>query len=298
MSKLIEYFDRRAKENRVYILPTVLGMKLFIVNLIILSMGLVYANNYLIMFGFIFFCLFIVSMFYTHFNLYGLKLEDVMAGEGHAYAPISLRLKFLTPNGEEHPALNIKFYSASFTKLGDSFFIRNDGNSSEIKLYLDQRGKYIFERVEVSTLFPLNLFKALIYFDFNFEIIIYPELITNFKSGLSIPFLQGEVDAGIDIRDYRSGDQINRIAWKKSFENNLRTKVDNNQSNDAILFNINPESLLGIEEELKLITAAIKMCVEHDRPFGIKTKHEMIPIDKPSPLHVKKCLKFLAIYES
>jgi hypothetical protein len=237
-------------------------------------------------------------MFYTHLNLYGLKIEEVIVSDGHANEAINVGLKFRNIRSEEHPALFIKLYSKSSIIGGNIFCIDSNGLSSEILVYFPNRGRYLFDRIEISTLFPLKLFKAFIYFDFNIEVIVYPELVTGFKLGDIYSLTHSKEDLDVEIRNYRLGDQINRIAWKKSFENNLRTKIEVGQDDTAILFYVGFDDTKDVEEEIKLTATSIKACFDQNRSFGVKTKDQTISIDVPNLLHVKKCLNLLAVYES
>jgi len=298
MLKLIDYFATKAKTNRVFIIPTFLGIKLLIVNIILLSMGLIYANNYLILFTFIFFCLFIISMFYTHFNLYGIELSHIDFSDGFANDSHDVQFRFTTPTRQTYPAIFANFkVGQSLIKLGP-FTIDENGNTTVHKFKALKRGKFKITRYSFETLFPLNLFKAFCYFNYPKEIIVYPELSNVTSSGKSSRAYDRNEDFHFDIRDYIKGDKLNRIAWKKSREDNLKTKVEVNDDGTAILFTLENLSKDKIEAELSAIASAIKNCHDQSIPYGLVTPKHNIRPSSPNVNHFKKVMRVLAEYES
>ncbi len=298
MLKLIDYFASKAKTNRVFIIPTFLGIKLLIVNIILLSMGLIYANNYLILFNFIFFCLFIISMFYTHFNLYGLELKLTDCTDNFANDFLELGLKFKTPNKQLYPAIYVcfKVLNEKF-KLGP-FTINENGDVIPIKFKLKMRGNFLIHKIELETIFPLNLFKAFCYFKTDLNIIVYPELVNSFKNGYDSLAAQSNEDFHFDLRDYIKGDKLNRIAWKKSREDSLKTKVEVNDDGNSVIFKLENLSKDLIEHELSVFASSIKRCHDQGIAYGLYSTKHIIKPSLPSPTHFKKTMRILAEYDA
>ena len=103
---LKEFFYDRISSSRkahpIYILPTIDGLKVMALNFILLVMGLIYANNYVLLFNFILFCLFLGSMFYTHFNLSGLTLKNTQFPSMYVNENGVLSLTFNSSNAQGH----------------------------------------------------------------------------------------------------------------------------------------------------------------------------------------------------
>jgi len=297
MLKLTDFFASQAKTNRVFIIPTFLGLKLLCVNIILLSMGLIYANNYLLLFNFIFFCLFIISMFYTHFNLYGTEINIFESSDGFANDRIGLSFKFNTPNKQFYPAIFAKIkIRDQFYRLGP-FDIDENGNTKPLEIRISKRGIYHIKRVELQTTFPLNLFKAFSFFKCDTDIVVYPELTINNKAGNRFFSNQVNDNSHFNIRDYVKGDRLNRISWKKSREDSLKTKVEINDNGNSMVFNIDNTSGQQLENELSLIAGAVKKCNDDKISFGITSPNGIIPPAQPSARHFKNTLRFLANYE-
>ena len=171
ISFLKEYFYKRASNSQrihpIYILPTADGLKVIILNLILLVMGLVYANNYVLLFNFILFCLFLGSMFYTHFNLSGLTLENAQFPPMHANENGLLNLVFKSTNAQGHYFIRPYFKSSSI-KLMDpkkTFPISSkDSTTLSISIQAISRGQVNIQSVYVETLFPFNFFRCFTFF--------------------------------------------------------------------------------------------------------------------------------------
>jgi uncharacterized protein (DUF58 family) len=298
MLKLIDYFANNAKTNRVFIIPTFLGIKLLIVNIILLSMGLIYANNYLILFNFIFFCLFIISMFYTHFNLYGLELKLADCSENFANDFFEISLKFKTPNKQTYPAIFTCFKILNENYRLGPFSINDNGDVVPIKFKLQKRGSFLVKKIELETLFPLNLFKAFCYFKSDLNIVVYPELVNTYKSGNDSLASQINEDFHFDLRDYVKGDKLNRIAWKKSREDSLKTKVEINDDGNAVVFKLDQIPADKTEYELSVLASSIKRCHDQGIPYGLSTSKHIIKPSKPSATQLKNTMRILAEYET
>src|SRR5688572_13081500 len=87
--------------NRVYIVPTKMGLMFIAVNFVIFMMGLTYANNMALMLAFLLFAFLVVNMITANQNLLQLKdprikLEDNFAPEGE------VRVSYQTPTIEDY----------------------------------------------------------------------------------------------------------------------------------------------------------------------------------------------------
>lgn len=290
-------FFNISPEKRLYIVPTVDGLKLFCVNIVLLVIGLIYANNYVLLFNFLVFCLVIASMFYTHFNLQFLNVVnvstvDVFANNASCMSiQLDSREKYLRSNIVSKVFLN----NFPFTSEGNNY--SNDNQYLQLEFKLNKRGVYPLKRIMLQTEFPFHLFRSFIYFNLDQNLIVYPEL----KINISInSFLENSGSGDLNdylIRDYRRGDNANRILWKKSINDRFIVREFQNELEDGIMFKITQKNPEALEDELSTITSLIYDCHVKKIPFGILTNKSTIEAISFDIEHLRKCLKEIATYE-
>ena len=237
-------------------------------------------------------------MFYTHFNLYGLELLNIECSENFAGESLDLNLKFNTPNRQKYPAIFTNITVNKNKLLIGPFTIDENGNASSMSFKIPQRGHFNVSKISLETSFPLNLFKAFCYFKTNLEIVVYPSLINSLKSGTNTYASNINEEIHFELRNYIRGDKLNRIAWKKSREDDLKTKIEINDDGSAVVFNLDQSNLENIEYELSLIASSIKNCHDNGISYGLNTALHRIQAQSPSVMHLKKTLRILAEYES
>jgi hypothetical protein len=237
-------------------------------------------------------------MFYTHFNLYGLDLKFSECSDNFANDFLELSLKFKTPNKQLYPAIHARFKILNeHFKLGP-FTINENGDVTPIKFKVPKRGSFHISKIELETIFPLNLFKAFCYFKTDLNIIVYPELVNSYKSGHDSLAPQSNEDFHFDLRNYIKGDKLNRIAWKKSREDSLKTKIEINDDGNAVIFKLENFSKDIIEQELSLLTSSIKRCHDQGIAYGLNTAKQTIKPSAPSLMHLKNTMRLLAEYDA
>jgi uncharacterized protein (DUF58 family) len=245
MFRLIKPLSNIARSNRVYIIPTLNGLKLFAINLLLLIFGLIYANNYLLFFNFLLFSLFVVTMFYTNMNLDKFTLEKIglaIVEEGNL---ISLST---TKALEELSREQIKLSLFTDNGIIDSEATNIDRgiSSFNFKFPSQKKGVIHFKQAYLSTTFPLGLFRAFMYVNIHSQIYIYPKQIVssfdfNNQNNLNTDH------SNLNVSNYVQGDKINRILWKKSIGENLIVRRESFDTTPSILIDLNqiPENELG-----------------------------------------------------
>ena len=154
----------RDRPHPVYILPTSDGLKVLALNFLLLIMGLVYANNYVLLFNFVLFCLCLSSMFYSHYNLNKLKLESLRIDPLYDQEWSLCKLYFIG-NNHGHFSLNAKIIGANVEFFSSNNFNINEINRMvEIKIHGLKRGRGHAMAIRIESSFPLNLFRCFTYF--------------------------------------------------------------------------------------------------------------------------------------
>jgi uncharacterized protein (DUF58 family) len=305
MSKRIQsYFYNRAANSKrihpIYILPTIDGLKVVALNLILLIIGLVYANNYVLLFNFLLFCLFLASMFYTHFNLSGLTLKSVQLPALHTNENGLMTLTFSSTNAQGHYFIRAYFKSSllKVTNKKKTFQLPpNERMTVEVPVKAILRGKEHIQSFYIETLFPFNFFRCFTFFRMDQDCLVYPER-KNLNLHEEVELLETNMEEGDDffIRNYQIGDSLKRIDWKKLAQTNQwYTRQFQSAKPNPILLVLDKTP---VEETLKSICFAVHSFHQQNIQYGIKLKNDVIIAPANSPRHLQQCLRELACYET
>lgn len=263
-------------------------------------MGLIYANNYVLLFNFILFCLFLGSMFYTHFNLSGLKLDSVQFPFLYVRENGTLVLHFTSSNAQGHYFIRPHFKSEmiKINNPSETYPI-SAKKSTSINLSIQglKRGQESIQTIYIETLFPFNFFRCFTFFKIDQQCLIYPER-SDLRLHEEVELVEENKVDGDDffIREYQIGDSLKRIDWKKLAQTN---RWYTRQFQSA---NPNPMMLIldktPLEETLKSICFAVHMLHQQNIKYGLKLGQKVLITPDNSPRHLNDCLRELARYEA
>jgi uncharacterized protein (DUF58 family) len=298
------YFYQRASNSKrvhpIYILPTLDGLKVVGLNLILLIMGLVYANNYVLLFNFILFCLFLGSMFYTHFNLSGLTLNSAQFPPLFVNENGVLNLNFTSTNAQGHYFIRPSFKSSKI-KVNEpqKTFPISSKESTTVKLSIQglQRGQENIQTIYIETLFPFNFFRCFTFFRIDQDCLIYPER-SDLRLHEEVELIEESREEGDDfiIREYQVGDSLKRIDWKKLAQTNRwYTRQFQSAKPNPILLILDKTPL---EETLKSICFSMHILHQQNIKYGLKLGQRILISPENSPHHLNDCLRELARYET
>ena len=304
MKWIRDYFYERAansqKAHPIYILPTIDGLKVVALNITLLIIGLVYANNYVLLFNFILFCLFLASMFYTHFNLSGLKLESIQLPAMHVNENATLTLYFSSKNAQGHYFIR-PYFKNSLIKINETkkTFPIPYSESTAIHLSLQgvKRGNEIIRSLYLETLFPFNFFRCFTFFRIDQECLVYPERV-DLKLHEEIEVVESAKEEGEDfyLRDYIPGDSLKRVDWKKLAQTHRwYTRQFQSAKANPILLVLDQTPK---EDTLKSICFSIHSLHQQNIKYGIKLRSDILISPGNSPRHLSHCLRELARYEN
>jgi uncharacterized protein (DUF58 family) len=303
--KIHEYIYSRASNSKrvhhpIYILPTVDGLKVVALNLTLLVLGLIYANNYVLLFNFILFCLFLASMFYTHFNLSGLKLTSTQIPALHVKENGQISLHFSSTNSQGHYFIK-PYFKSHLIEIAESektFAVPFDQKSDvAIPIKGIKRGEENIHSLYVETLFPFGFFRCFTFFKIDQDSIVYPER-ENLKIHGEIEIVENTSEEGEDffIREYQIGDSLKRVDWKKLAQtNHWYTRQFQSAKPNPILLVLDKTPT---EETLKSICFAMHSLHHQNIKYGLKLKNDVLVVPENSPRHLNQCLRELARYET
>jgi uncharacterized protein (DUF58 family) len=301
-----EKLKKSSRPRKIYIIPTIDGLKLLSLNITLLIIGLVYGNNFVLLFNFILFGLFICSMFYTHFNLDGLKLEMLYLSPTYAGENNNLHLFIKTSSSLGHHYINFNLDS-KLVQTKDAVFSSDESDTAtikaEIKIKAIKRGVETIQLVRLETLFPFHLFRCISYHPCNLEIIVYPET-NNKKLFLETRPHKDETHEPDDftLRNFEQGDSYSRVDWKKLAQKNIwYTKIATKIKNTPVVLQLGDHEAENIEQQISSLATQMRVCQASETPYGLYliSKNEPAQIIAPSLslTHLNRCLRVLAQYE-
>lgn len=301
LDKIRTFFIWRTLRGRtnhpIYIVPTSDGLKVLSLNFLLLIIGLIYANNYVLLFNFILFCLVLGSMFYTHHNLRGLKLLFGGVENGYEKEGNLLKLSFQSNNNEGHDRLELEAYHQDLISYSaDPFFY--PANTSikafEMNLHFKGRGKKHFRHIGISTKFPLGFFKAFTFFSLDSTFYCFPERIDGQLSILDPEVGHDDEKEETELRNYRLGDPLKRVDWKKLAKSNQwYTRSFSGHENQLIYLNLESENK-NFEALLRQASFSISAAEINGAEYGIKINRQIVLEAGRGSVHQENCLRFIS----
>jgi len=287
--------DRR----RIYVLPTRFGL-FFGVFLGAMTLGaLNYNNNPALILSFLLASVAHSGLLLSYLGLRGLRLLDVSAAPVHAGEPITLRLRFDAIERRQRDGLVLRRESR---RAG--FGLSPDGPADvDLVLPTERRGWLPVGRIEVSQRRPFGMFVAWSWLHPERRVLIYPAL------EAQPPPLPGAGDEGTPqrrrgpdedvhgLRDYRVGDPLRAVAWKRSAQagRTLVREFESPVGRDAVL---DWETLGALAGEQRIRRLA-RWAVDAER--GGRRSELRIPGQRIGPGrgadHLHACLRALALLD-
>lgn len=300
--KIRFYFIRRMLQSRkthpIYIVPTADGLKVLGLNFLLLVIGLIYANNYVLLFNFFIFCLALGSMFYTHFNLRGMRLVFSHVQNGHANEGNLLSLNFSSQNLLGHDRILVSVYHDELDGQNKHMFSyppRASTASVQLALSFKKRGEKTLHHIGISTEFPLGFFKAFTFFSFSSNFICYPERI---DSHLSLVENIGGLDreeSDTELKKYLIGDSLKRVDWKRLAKSKQwLTKSLVGEDHLKVYINI-AHNESNIETVLKQAAFSISEAEINGIDYGLKLNDTILIEPNKGTHHQEKCLLAISL---
>lgn len=290
----------RLHKRRIYILPTAWGYSYALTVLLMLLGAMNYNNSMAFGLSFLLVGLGLNAMWYTHRNLLNLVVRPEGAAPVFAGDTAEFKLGITNNSRFDRHAIRVQWleYDADLVdiKLGNS-------TTAVLKLPALRRGILKPGRFKVYSSFPLGLFRAWSWLEFDMTVVVYPKPVT----------FQGDPPYGADdsnwidrgqfsgddldaLRDYRVGDPPKRIAWKTwAATDKLMSKAF--ASSDYQEFWLDWDALSGMGEEMRLsVLCGILLAWQPERVrYGLRLPSKTIPPDAGED-HDRRCLHALAVY--
>ncbi len=288
-------------QRRIFILPTRQGY-LFAVVLLILLLASI---NYTLSLGFVLTFLLAsmagTAMLHTWRNLAHLRLrpgrcDPVFAGES-ALFPVTV----------ETPA-RARFSIAVRRRDEDAVYA--DIGAGELAVVtlpvvVSQRGVIRCGRLEVFTRYPLGLFHAWSYVDFDMAVIVYPR--PDLLGGSPPALSRSDSEEGIPVagdeefnmlRAYRPGDTPRQIAWKAlAREQGMLTKEFSATASSELWLDWDEARAAGVEARLSILCHWVLQAERFGQGYGLRLPGKAIAQSR-GEAHRTRCLEALALFQA
>ena len=292
----------RISSRKIYILPTGYGFLFGILLLLLLIGSINYANNPAFLLTFLLTGMFVLAIFQTWRNLYGLEIrwlgsEPVFAGEAAAF-----RFRLSDASGGKHYAIQLSY-------ADEEPAIIDCAADSDCPLTVSKktrhRGLLHPGRLVIETRYPLGLLRAWSYMESDAHTIVYPKPWVGFLPD-GAPEYQGSLsgDRGVGSddfvghRNYHPGDQPRHIDWKAyAKDKGLLIKQFGGDRVELLWLDFEQLAERDTEVRLSILCATILDLAEQALQYGLRLPGlEITPA--AGPAHAAKCLAALALYDT
>lgn len=288
-------------QRRIFILPTRQGYAFALMLLLLLLASINYSLSLGFLLTFLLGSMALVGLLHTWRNLAHLRLrpgrcEPVFAGDVAAFS--------------------ITLESSSLTRFAiglvrrDEEPVHGDVGIAEpatlsIPVATQHRGRLTCGRLEVFTRYPIGLFHAWSYVEFDLAIVVYPRPDPTAGSppnagtdaneeGIPVP---GEEEFNM-LRAYRPGDPPRQIAWKAlAREQPLLTKEFSAMASSELWIDWDDARAQDVEARLSILAHWVLQADGYGQAYGLRLPGVRIPADRGES-HRARCLEALALFEA
>jgi uncharacterized protein (DUF58 family) len=288
-------------QRRIFILPTRQGYVFAGTVAILLLASINYALSLGFVLTFLLGSMAGVAMLHTWRNLAHLKLrpgrcEPVFAGDV-AHFGVTV----------ETPALTR--YSIALRRGGEdpvfADIVEGDPALVVLPAHTRQRGLIPCGRLEVFTRYPVGLFHAWSYVEFQLNVLVYPKPDTSAGSppaqagasseeGIPVP---GEEEFNM-LRAYRPGDPPKLIAWKAlARAQGMLTKEFSAMASSELWIDWSAANAPDVERRLSILAHWVIQAESFGQSYGLRLPGVRIPPNRGEAQR-RRCLEALALFEA
>jgi len=286
--------------NRIYILPTGVGLVFAIMSFAMLLGSMNYNNNLSFVLTFLLAGVGLVSMHQCQRNLVGLELS--FAGVDPVFARQSAQFRVAITNRSKNSRYHIQLYAGTVSSEVQDL---GPGDSKVFRLAIptENRGHIALDRFGIRTLFPFEMFRSWAWLHMDLQGLVYPRPAeqapepppTQSAHGHRQHDARGEEDfAG--LRKFHDGDSPRHVAWKAYARNGeLFSKQFAGADTSSQWFDFDHVDSDDLEQCLAVITRWIVDADRTQRDYGVRIPgSEFPPAHGDSHRHL--CLEALALF--
>lgn len=293
--------------SKVYILPTRFGLGFAVLTLVILLGAMNYSNSMGFALSFLLAGLGLVSMHHTHAQLAGLAIlaGPVEPGFAGTERPFGYRLQAQSRRPRRGLVARWAYPDRLATEdLANTAVPAADETRLEVPLLAERRGWLEAPILELSSTYPLGLFRAWTFVWPESRALIYPKPA---PEGLPLPRSvsadPGETERGAPgrerfqtLRGYQRGDPLNALHWKSlpKLGVPLVKQFEDPQAPETWL-RLAETPGAGLEARLSQLCRWVLELDAAGLSYGLDLGDPVVPVGS-GPGHRRRCLEALALY--
>ncbi len=286
--------------RHIYVLPTVFGWGFGLMLIFMALGGLNFNNNMALILVFLLGTIAQLTTLIAYRNLSGLRLERISSDPVFCGEDAVFRI-FVSNNNERQ-----KFaVQAAYSQVQDcKDFDINGRETYLLRSTTHKRGWFEMPSFKLVTRYPLGLFKAWSWVFPNNRCLVYPMPAKNAPPlpktgrGQSGPAIKGDGDDVFGLRKYKTGDSMQRVAWRASArQGELYSMEMEAPQEDAC--DLDWQRLQGsnVETRLSILTAWVIAADAENIAYSLTLPDERFAAGK-GPEHRARCLEKLALFSS
>lgn len=301
---------KQRRRERIFILPTGFGLLFLFGVAIMIMIGAAYGNNLVNLLAYFLASLVVVAMVQTHFNLRDLRVSQIFVDPGPADGEVrsSITLENLGASPKYSIEVRAKGLAIERDDSPDAPILGRSNLRFAQSYSAGTRGKKTLERVQISTIYPLGLFRAWSQRDVQAAYWVWPKP----KGDMSHPDSttpddEAEGDAAeaarFDAQDFRghramsAGDSYRRVDWRayaKSGQMLIKEFDGGRKAVTALDWN-DTAALNDKEARLSQLTKWVEDLRIARAPFSLKLVDKTIGPGEGTD-HILRCLEALATF--
>ncbi|HEX3058465.1 MAG TPA: DUF58 domain-containing protein [Usitatibacter sp.] len=287
-------------QRRIFILPTRQGYTFGFTTMVLLVASINYALSLGFILTFLLMSMAGVAMLHTWRNLAHLKLrpgrcDPVFAGETANFGvtvetPSLTRFAIAVRRKDEEPVY--------------ADVVQSEITPIALPVAASRRGVMSCGRLEIFTRYPVGLFHAWSYVDFNLQVIVYPRPDT--AAGTPPAQSRSATEEGIPVagdeefhmlRPYRPGDPPKLIAWKAlAREQGLLSKEFSAMASSELWIDYEEARSSNLEQRLSMLCHWVLTADRFGQSYGLRLPGVVIPPSR-GDAHRTRCLEALALFQ-
>ena len=286
--------------RRIYILPTRFGLYYALMLAVMLLGAVNYANSMAFILTFLLTALGANALWQTHRNLLHLRVGCVGAAPVFAGEEAQFQLQLTNPTPRPRYALALAGHDGPLSLFALAAGARE---TVAVRMPAPQRGRLSAGRLRLFTRYPLGLFEAWSWLEFECTALVYPRAAASATLPAATPDdvrrgtggRSGEEDfAG--LRRYVTGDPLRRVAWKAAARSGtLLTKQFQGAQRADLWLSWNDLPNAGAEQRLSLLCRLVLDAESAGLRYGLRLPGVEYPPELGEAQRLR-CLQALALF--
>ena len=287
--------------HRIFILPTPQGLLYAALTFLMLLGAANYNNSLAFLLTFLLMGLGLVDLLQTYRNLLGLSLRPgrcipVFCGERARY-----ELALEAASGARHSALALQAEGEPPVW----FDLDRGGRTVELGVETGRRGWRPLGRLSLSTRYPLGLFRARAYLNFEQACLVYPRPAAHATAphrqtgdGRGRPQARPGHDDFLGHRDYVPGDALRHVDWRAAARSGrLLSKRFGDQEQAERWLDWNEHEGVDVETRLARLCRGVLDAESQGLRYGLRLPGTALA-PRRGEAHRHQCLRALALFQA